>query len=105
MRFFVPTANDPAHARMLYDRIRERVASGGHLVDPERIFRIRVNRNGRASSLAVGDSYKELGGDPVFAILRTPSHYVVCTSRHGAMEGEPIQIDRTAVSAMEIFDS
>ena len=27
MRFFVPTANDPAHARMLYNRIRDGVNS------------------------------------------------------------------------------
>ena len=104
MHFFVPTANDPAHARTLYDRMRERVGSAGHAVDGNRIFRIRFTRNGKPLNLAVGDSYHEVGGDPVFAIFKAPSSYIVCTRGHGAIEGEPVEIEQEAVSAMEEFD-
>jgi hypothetical protein len=88
MRFSVPTANDPSHARALYHRIRERVAS---VIADRYIIRIRFKHNARSVSLTVGDSYRELEGDPVFAIFKAPSHYVVCTRRHGALEGEAVR--------------
>ena len=104
MRFFVPTANDRSHARALYHRIRERVASTGHAIANRYIFRIRFNHNARSVSLAVGDSYRELEGDPVFAIFKAPSYYVVCTRRHGALDGEFVRIEEDAVTTVEEFE-
>src|SRR5947208_10543547 len=104
MRFFVPTANDPSHARALHSRIRERVVSAGHAIADSNIFRIRYNHNARRASLAVGDSYHELEGDPVFAIFKAPSYYVVCTRRHGALDGEPVRIEQDKVNSVEEFE-
>jgi hypothetical protein len=104
MRFFVPTANDPSHARALYSGIRERVASAGHAIADRCIFRIRFSHNARPVSLAVGDSYHELGGDPVFAIFKAPSYYVVCTRLHGALDGEPVHIEQDGVNSVEEFE-
>ena len=104
MRFFVPTANDPSHARALHSDIRERVASAGHAIMDKNIFRIRFKRQARSVSLAVGDSYHELEGDPVFAIFKAPSYYVVCTRRHGALDGEPVRIEQDDVNTVEEFE-
>lgn len=105
MNFFVPAANDPAHARALYDRMREHVSSAGHAVEPDRIFRLRLNRNGKGLNLAVGDSYHAVGGDPILAIFKAQTYFVVCTPRHDGVHGEPIQIDWDTVSTVETFDS
>lgn len=102
MHFFVPMANDPMHARARYDQIRNRVGSEA---EPIRIFRIRFTDNGRPLSLAVGDSYHGLNGDPVLAIFKADSSYLVCTPRHGAVEGEPIRVEQTAITTVEEFDS
>jgi hypothetical protein len=104
MRFFVPTANDPGHARALYDQIRQRVALFGHDVDDNHIFRIRFNHDGRGKNLAVGDSYRDVDGDPVLAIFKTPSSYLICTHRHGGLDGEPISVKQASVSDVEEFD-
>ena len=103
MRFFVPTANDPAHARMLYKRIRDGVNSAGHAVEPDRVFRLRLHQDGKGLSLAVGDSYHAFGGEPVLAIFKAPPYFVVCTPRHDADHREPIQIEQDAVTVVENF--
>ncbi len=105
MRFFVPTANDRAHARKMYEEIRHRIQSTGHRLASQAIFRIRLNRNGRPRIVAVGDSYPEAGGDPVLAIFQADSYYLLCTRRHGALQGDPMRIDEDQVSVVEEFDS
>ena len=104
MRFFIPTANDPSHSRVLYTGIRERVTSAGHAITNRCIFRIRFNRDARSASLALGDSYHEVEGDRVFAIFKASSYYVVCTRRHGALDGDLVRIEQNEVNIVEEFD-
>jgi hypothetical protein len=105
MRFFVPTANDPIEARRMYDRLRERIRAAGSDLTEKGIYKIRWRREDRTVNLAVGDSFREYGSDPIMAIFQEPSSYLVCTMRHGAMDGEPLRIESDAVTAVEEFDN
>src|SRR5690348_8334957 len=103
MRFFVPSANDISHGESVYQRIRERLESSLGLIKDRRIQVIRFNDEGKALTLAVGDSFRRFSGEPVIAIFEGENSYFVSTSQHGADSGEPFQISADKVLSVEDF--
>src|SRR3954452_6142436 len=101
MRFFVPAVLDVSDKEMLYQQIRERV---GHArLTGRRIYRVKFEQDGKTQSLAVGDSFRRFGGEPVIAIIEADDAYFVCTRQHGAIDGEPFRIPSNAALDIEVF--
>lgn len=103
MRFFFPTANDLHQAEHLYDTLRQRVHDLRGPVTDKRIYLLKFRCGERVDTLAVGGSFRALGGEPVLAIFEVASGYEVCTWHHGAFDGEPLEISRDAVITSEPF--
>jgi len=103
MRFFVPSANDISHGQAAYQNILERLGGSVGLIKDRRILAIRFDDKGKALTLAVGDSFRRVGGEPVIAILEGEGSYFVCTAHHGADTGEPFRIPIPKVLQVEEF--
>lgn len=103
MRFFVPTAKDRQHGEALYQEIRWNLSRAFGAVSDKRIFRIKFRNGGKALTIAVGDSFRHLGGEPVLAIVEGGDSYFICTTHHGALTGEAFRVHRITVIDVEEF--
>ena len=101
MRFFLPTVLDVSDTEALYQQIRDRV--GHACLTDRRIYRVKFEHDGRVQNLAVGDSFRRLGGEPVLAIVEAGSAFFVCTRHHGAVDGEPFRIPADRALEIEEF--
>jgi len=100
MRFFIPhVINSDSHA--LYRRIRNNLEPAS-LTD-RRIYRIKFEQDGKVQNLAVGDSFRSFGSEPVLAIVEAESGYFVCTPHHGGIDGEPLVVPRDRALDVEVF--
>src|SRR5436305_13940681 len=97
MRFFVPTANDLGQAEDLYHNLRQRVHDLRGPVSDKRIYLLKFRHGEQVQTVAVGDSFRALGGEPILAIFEGDGGYDVCTWNHGAFGGEPHRFTRDAV--------
>lgn len=103
MTFFFPTANDIHHAEHLYDTLRQRVRNLSGPVSDKRIYCLKFRRGEEVEIVAVGGTFRALGGEPVLAIFEVGSGFEVCTWHHGGFDGKPLEISRDAVITSEPF--
>jgi len=103
MRFFVPSTNDVSHGEAVYQRLREKLAGSSGPLRERRICSMRFEEHGRALTLAVGDSFHRLGGQPVLAIVEGDNCYLICTAHHGVDSGEPYRVPQENVLKVEDF--
>lgn len=96
-------ANDTGHAEHLYHDLRQRVHDLRGAVSDNRIYLLKFRTGDHLNTLAVGDSFRAVGGEPVLAIFETGDGFDVCTWAHGATTGEPYRIPRESVVASEPF--
>jgi hypothetical protein len=101
MRFFVPAASDFQDGEALYQRIRARVAQ--FKPTDRRIYKVKFADGDKVETLAVGNSFRQLGDEPVLAIVEANNHWLICTTNHGALKGEPFRIPRDAALDVEEF--
>lgn len=106
MRFFVPLSNDPRHAEQRYRELRENVSGRTGPLAERRVYRLQFVSQGKRQTLAVGDSFHALGGQPVLAIFASEqgSAYYVCTGAQGSSEArEPFVVSKEADPVAEEF--
>jgi len=101
MRFFIPAANDVIHGESQYREICRYLTEKVGSVSEKRIYRFRDGE--RVLTLAVGDSFRRLNGEPVLAIVEVSDSYFVCTAHHGTKENEGYRIPRESVIETEEF--
>ena|SRR5579875_1134240 len=101
--FFVPGANDSHHAQDLYHTMRDRISRQCGTVTDERIYHLKFHHGGALCNVAVGDSFRYLDEQSVLGLFDREGCYFVCTSTHGAIEGEPLRVAEDAVLSIEEF--
>jgi hypothetical protein len=100
MRFFIPAVIN-SNPNALYERIRTNLEHSS--LTNRRIYRIKFEQDGKVQNLAVGDSFRHFGSEPVLAIVEAESGYFVCTPHHGGIDGEPLNIPRHRALDVEAF--
>jgi hypothetical protein len=105
MRFFIPGANDIAHAEQLYRQTRDQVTGTMGVVSDRRICRIKFRRAERTMNAAVGSPFSD-GTGSIFAIYETESGFVVCTSAYGKPKiEEAVRIPADSILDIEEFSA
>jgi hypothetical protein len=103
MRFFVPSAKDDRQADFIWNATRAAAARAiGREVGETRIFSLTYERAGKLYRAQVGERDPRVF-EPVVAILEA-NGYLVCTSNHGVVRGQPIQVAVNEVREIEYFD-
>ena len=103
MRFFVPASSDLHEAEARYQQMRQRLSQTVEPLGDRRLCRVRFEDDGRVLTLAVGDSFRRQGGEPVLAILEGDGSFWICTAHHGGTAGEPYRVPKEAVQDLEEF--
>ena len=104
MKFFIPTAT-PEHAERVWRQMRQFAdpALCGRLSD-RRVFRVEIERDGKALVAEVGQAMANDANELVFAILESEGDYFICTLNHGITQGRPFRIDSKTVRTAVDFD-
>ena len=103
MRFFVPSAKDDRQADFLWNATRDAASRAiGREVGDARVFSLMYERSGKLYRAQVGEREPRFF-EPVVAILEA-NGYLVCTSNHGVLRGQPIQVAVNEVREVEYFE-
>jgi hypothetical protein len=106
VKFFVPAANDAAHAEELYGAIyrfnREQMQAE---LSPRRIHSVRGVHDGKPFVATVGEPF-EVPPEVVVAILldTTRNCYLICTANRGVARGMPYLSGTNEIRSVDYFD-
>jgi len=106
MKFFIPAANDDAHAETIYEAIRKvNTESMGAKLSERRIYGVNGKHNGKPFMARVGQPFESLGETVVAILLDTSrSCYFICTANRGYLRGMPYLSGSDEISHSEDFD-
>lgn len=101
MKFFIPFADNEAHAEQIYGYIKDFLQNQySRYSSNERIYRIRFTRDGVRYQETVGDP-SQVNGEIIVAILRCNGIFHICTHTRGVEGGEPML---ASADYIEYFD-
>jgi hypothetical protein len=106
VRFFVPAANDAAHAEELYGAIYRFNEEQMHAeLSARRIHSVRGVHNGKPFAAKVGEPF-EVQREIVQAILldTTRKCYLICTENRGFVRGMPYLSGSNEIRTLDYFD-
>jgi hypothetical protein len=103
MHFFVPATVSDTQAEVVWEATRTAAQARGRRVDPRRVYSVTYEHNGRVRQAKVGERDPSTF-EPVLVILEADG-YLICTTNHGVLRGQPVHVPRCEALEVEYFDS